>query len=1011
MTVHIDGGDRNPAYATYVGRVGALAVALGIGAAMATGHGLGLGVAYATEGDSPSDTSQDNEANDNDGDGTDNPSAPPSGTTLAPSGSSQPRSPLARIASVPKMIFNATGGAQRSSAGSGPKQLPKLQNVIEDVTSAITGNLPKAVPSTQGSAGQSTSPGSASPQLAGSGSNNVTPTVSSVPETVTRLFHGPTAAPSVPRVSCRPDRRSAPNPGNIVGNLRQALVNNGQQDVVQPSAALVQTPTTPPPVNPVGVVTRLLTVAFSGLVAPGPAAPTDPPLLLGVLAWARREFQLNFFNRTPNAIPDAVTTSEDVATPVTGNVLTNDRQQNPDGATEKLTVTDARTQITDKGTLVLNADGSYTYTPKPNANGQDVFTYTVSDEASRPHIHGLSGLLYGGGHTDTGTLTINITPDNDAPTVANPIDDQTTDEDAPYSYTIPPGTFTDIDTGDTLTYTTSTLPAWLSFDGDTRTFTGTPTNADVGDTTITVTATDLSGETATDTFTLAVANTNDAPTLANPIDDQTTDEDAPYTYTIPTGTFTDIDTGDTLTYTTSTLPAWLSFDGDTRTFTGTPTNDDVGDTTITVTATDLSGETATDTFTLAVANTNDAPTLANPIDDQTTDEDAPYTYTIPTGTFTDIDTGDTLTYTTSTLPAWLSFDGDTRTFTGTPTNDDVGDTTITVTATDLSGETATDTFTLTVNPQAEAGVISVGNGPYEVVFTPDGSRAYVSNFTSGTLQEINLATNSTVGPPIAVGSGPVGIVFSSDGKRAYVPLEHNNAVAVVDTDPNSTTYNQVVKTISVGSDPIEIALSKDGNSAYVTNIFNNSVSVIDTDPTSATYNQVTKTIPVGGEPFGIAITPDGTRAYVANRSSGTLSVINTTTNSVVGAPIPVGSGPNNLAVNGDGTRVYVANRNTGTVSVVDTDPTSVTYNQVVQTISVGGTPYAVAVAGDRVFVTNELNDTVTVINATNNTVVGLPIPTGNQPLGVTVSPDGNYIYVANFGGASVSVIAITPPVI
>ena len=114
MTVQINAGDKNPAYATYVGRVGALAVALGIGAAIATGHGLGVGVAYATEGDP--DSSQDGDTNDNDGGDTGaTASTPPSTAPVAPTGSSQNRSPLARIASVPKMIFNATGGAQRSS--------------------------------------------------------------------------------------------------------------------------------------------------------------------------------------------------------------------------------------------------------------------------------------------------------------------------------------------------------------------------------------------------------------------------------------------------------------------------------------------------------------------------------------------------------------------------------------------------------------------------------------------------------------------------------------------------------------------------------------------------------------------------------------------------------------------------------------------------------------------------------------------------------------------------------
>ena len=83
------------------------------------------------------------------------------------------------------------------------------------------------------------------------------------------------------------------------------------------------------------------------------------------------------------------------------------------------------------------------------------------------------------GTAGSGTVT------NAAPTVANPIDDQTATVGAAFNYTVPANTFADTDAADTLTYTAtqsddSGLPSWLSFDVATRTFSGTPTTAYVG---------------------------------------------------------------------------------------------------------------------------------------------------------------------------------------------------------------------------------------------------------------------------------------------------------------------------------------------------------------------------------------------------------------------------------------------------------------------------------------------------------------------------------------------------
>jgi hypothetical protein len=59
------------------------------------------------------------------------------------------------------------------------------------------------------------------------------------------------------------------------------------------------------------------------------------------------------------------------------------------------------------------------------------------------------------------------------------------------------------------------LPAWLAFDATTRTFSGTPVNADVGSLNLKVTASDSSNATVSSSFKLTVSNVNDVPTRSH----------------------------------------------------------------------------------------------------------------------------------------------------------------------------------------------------------------------------------------------------------------------------------------------------------------------------------------------------------------------------------------------------------------------------------------------------------------------------------------------------------------
>jgi gliding motility-associated-like protein/uncharacterized repeat protein (TIGR01451 family) len=119
-------------------------------------------------------------------------------------------------------------------------------------------------------------------------------------------------------------------------------------------------------------------------------------------------------NDPPVAADDHYTTPED--TPVSGEVDLNDSDVeglDPNGVT--------LVNGPANGTLVLNPNGTFTYTPDADYNGSDAFTYSVCDL-------GLPVLC------DTATVTIDILPVNDKPVAVD--DSATTPEDTPVTFSL-----------------------------------------------------------------------------------------------------------------------------------------------------------------------------------------------------------------------------------------------------------------------------------------------------------------------------------------------------------------------------------------------------------------------------------------------------------------------------------------------------------------------------------------------------------------------------------------------
>ncbi|MCK1590070.1 DUF4082 domain-containing protein [Bradyrhizobium sp. 169] len=224
-------------------------------------------------------------------------------------------------------------------------------------------------------------------------------------------------------------------------------------------------------------------------------------------------------NTPPTAVADVADATEKGGvnngtggTAATGNVLANDTDPDPGDTKTVTAVSFASTNGTPGsalagalGTLMLDASGAFTYAVNENDAAvqalrlstntlTEVFNYTMRDSVGVP---------------SSTTLTVTIHGANDAPVLAIQTGSQAATVGSAFSLTLPAGTFTDVDSGDSLTYTASAggsaLPAWLAFNASTRTFSGTPTSADLGTLSVTVSAADLGNLSGSETFDIAVS--------------------------------------------------------------------------------------------------------------------------------------------------------------------------------------------------------------------------------------------------------------------------------------------------------------------------------------------------------------------------------------------------------------------------------------------------------------------------------------------------------------------------
>lgn len=281
-------------------------------------------------------------------------------------------------------------------------------------------------------------------------------------------------------------------------------------------------------------------------------------------------------NPALTANDDVYVTDEDVN--LNGNVLSNDTGLDVDSLSIQ-----SHTQPT-QGSLVVNDNGSFSYSPSSNHHGADSFTYTVTD----------------GIETGTATVSITVNPVNDSPVITSNavIDAQ---QDVLYSYAVQA---TDVDIGDVLTYSLQTAPSGMTINLVTGLIEWTPGNADLGSHSVTVQVGDAANASVTQSYILSVSNTNEPLTISG-TPATTAIEDVFYSFA-PTAS--DSDVSNTLEFSIVNKPSWADFSLVTGELSSTPRNTDVGVyNNIVISVTDGIATASLPAFNLTVINSNDAP--------------------------------------------------------------------------------------------------------------------------------------------------------------------------------------------------------------------------------------------------------------------------------------------------------------------------------------------------------------------------------------------------------------------
>jgi YVTN family beta-propeller protein len=291
--------------------------------------------------------------------------------------------------------------------------------------------------------------------------------------------------------------------------------------------------------------------------------------------------------------------------------------------------------------------------------------------------------------------------------------------------------------------------------------------------------------------------------------------------------------------------------------------------------------------------------------------------------------------------------------------------------------------------------------------TANAVRIYQTN-SAGDAVDIIDSTTNTVVLQVKNIEVPHGVVFSPDGTRAYISCEAENTLWATDT-----RTGKLLGKASLSGHPNNIAISRDGRRVFVSIVAApGAVEVVDT----ASLKSI-KTIAVKGGVHNTYVTPDGKFIVAGSIVGKILTVIDAQTlQPVWELPFDLGVRPMAFekGIDGSTSRIFVQLSAYHGFAVVDFKARKEVARIRLPDEPMGGTAeggapshgIGVSPDGRTLWVNSSLANAVFVYSLPDLKVLGY-VRTGEVPDWISFTPDGTRLYVANSGANSVSVIDTT----